>query len=49
MVLDLLDALSRDGGRTLVMATHSQACAARCDRVLRVADGRVREEAAAGR
>jgi putative ABC transport system ATP-binding protein len=42
-VLDLLEELCGDGRRTLVLATHSPACAARCDRVLRIVDGHVEE------
>ncbi|MEY2979904.1 MAG: ABC transporter ATP-binding protein [Planctomycetota bacterium] len=42
-VLDLLGELCDDGRRTLVLATHSTSCAARCDRVLRIVDGHVEE------
>jgi putative ABC transport system ATP-binding protein len=46
-VLDLLGELCSDGRRTLVLATHSATCAARCDRVLRIVDGHVEEVAGA--
>lgn len=42
-VLDLLDELCGDGRRTLVLATHSASCAARCERVIRIVDGHVEE------
>jgi putative ABC transport system ATP-binding protein len=38
-VLDLLERLTRGAGRTLVVATHSAAVAARADRVLAIDDG----------
>jgi len=40
-VLDLLESIARGQGRAVVMATHSAAAAARCDRVLVVEDGRL--------
>jgi putative ABC transport system ATP-binding protein len=40
-VLDLLERLTRGAGRTLVVATHSDAVAARADRVLAIEDGRL--------
>ena len=43
-VLTLLSGLSRDAGRTLVIVTHSEEAAARADRVLRIEDGRIRED-----
>ena len=42
-VLALLCSLTRDRGRTLVVATHSRAVAAQADRVLRVEGARVVE------
>ena len=39
-VFDLLMGLVRDQGLTLVMATHDAELASRCDRVLRMRDGR---------
>jgi putative ABC transport system ATP-binding protein len=38
-VLDLLERLTRGAGRTLLLATHSDAVAARADRVLAIEDG----------
>ncbi len=43
-VLTLLCGLSRDTGRTLIIVTHSEEAAARADRVLRIEDGRIRED-----
>ncbi len=43
-VLTLLSGLSRDAGRTLIIVTHSEEAAARADRVLRIEDGRIRED-----
>nr|WP_321983794.1 ATP-binding cassette domain-containing protein [uncultured Lichenicoccus sp.] len=40
-VADLMFALQRDRGTTLVLITHDQTLAARCDRVLSVSDGRL--------
>ena len=42
-VLELLRA-SADAGQTLVMVTHDPVAAAYCDRVVFLADGRVRHE-----
>ena len=49
-VLDLLDRLTRQAGRTMVMATHSLEVVGLADRVFRLQDGRLVEtwEAAAG-
>lgn len=44
-VLTLLCELSRDAGRTLIIVTHSEEAAARADRLLRIEDGRIREDA----
>ncbi len=38
-VADLLFAASQDHGATLVLITHDEALAARCDRILRLQDG----------
>jgi putative ABC transport system ATP-binding protein len=44
-VLDLVEACRREFGFALVLATHDPGVAARCDRVVQLADGRlVREE-----
>ena len=40
-VLDLLTALARDEGRTLLVVTHDDALAARADAVLHLVDGRL--------
>lgn len=44
-MLDLLDRLVRDAGRTLLAVTHSRELAAHADRVLRIVDGRLVEGA----
>jgi putative ABC transport system ATP-binding protein len=41
VILDLLVELQREFGVTVVMATHSNEAAARCDDRIRLADGRV--------
>ncbi|QFT84089.1 Lipoprotein-releasing system ATP-binding protein LolD [Halomonas sp. THAF12] len=50
-IIDSLFALNREAGTTLVLVTHDLALARRCDRCLRLADGRLeaiaREEAEA--
>jgi putative ABC transport system ATP-binding protein len=38
-VMDLLFELARADGATLILITHDMALAARCDRILRIADG----------
>ena len=40
-VIDLLFSLSQKNGTTVVMVTHSNELAARCDRVIRLQDGQV--------
>jgi putative ABC transport system ATP-binding protein len=45
-VLDLLTALQRDRGVTLVIVTHSPEVAERADRVIRMRDGRVIDDRA---
>ena len=42
-VLTLLDKLVRHSGHTMLIATHSQHIAARCDRVLELHNGRLRQ------
>ncbi|MFG1915670.1 ABC transporter ATP-binding protein [Micromonospora sp. NPDC048898] len=43
-ILDLLLDLRDRHGMTILLATHEQAIAARCDRLIRLADGRVVED-----
>jgi putative ABC transport system ATP-binding protein len=40
-IMDLLFGLHRDHGATLILVTHDPALAARCDRVIRLDDGRL--------
>nr|WP_111300569.1 ATP-binding cassette domain-containing protein [Paracoccus saliphilus] len=40
-IMDLLFDLSRTHGATLILVTHAPDLAARCDRVIRLADGRI--------
>ncbi|SBW08175.1 putative transporter subunit: ATP-binding component of ABC superfamily [uncultured Alphaproteobacteria bacterium] len=40
-VADLMFAAAGPGGATLILITHDEALAARCDRVVRLADGRI--------
>jgi putative ABC transport system ATP-binding protein len=42
-VLDLLFTLHRERGLTMLIATHDPAVAARCQRVIRLRDGRIEE------
>ena len=44
-IIELLFALNREQGATLVLVTHDQELAAYCDRVLELDDGRMREPA----
>lgn len=44
-IMDLLFGLRDRHGATLVLVTHASALAARCDRVIRLRDGRVDEDA----
>ena len=45
-IVDLLFGLSRENGATLVLVTHAPDLAAKCDRVVRLNDGRVVEDMA---
>ncbi|HBT00251.1 MAG TPA: ABC transporter, partial [Citreicella sp.] len=40
-IMDLLFGLRDDHGATLVLVTHSRQLADRCDRVVRLTDGRI--------
>lgn len=40
-IVDLMFSLRGDAGGTLVLVTHDEALARRCDRVVRMADGRI--------
>ncbi|EOC1326582.1 putative ABC transporter ATP-binding protein YbbA [Cronobacter dublinensis] len=44
-IADLLFSLNRDSGTTLILVTHDPALASRCDRTLRLRDGKLWEEA----
>ncbi|EOW6643280.1 putative ABC transporter ATP-binding protein YbbA [Cronobacter muytjensii] len=44
-IADLLFSLNRDSGTTLILVTHDPELAARCDRTLRLRDGKLWEEA----
>jgi putative ABC transport system ATP-binding protein len=46
-VVEMLFALRRDVGSALILVTHDHALAARCDRVVTMADGRLIENSAA--
>ncbi|MDF1793621.1 MAG: ABC transporter ATP-binding protein [Thalassobaculaceae bacterium] len=45
-IIDLLFGLARDGGTTLLLITHDMELADRCDRMVKVADGKVVEDSA---
>jgi len=44
-IVDLLFSLNRDFATTLILVTHDEQLAARCDRRLRMRDGKLQEEA----
>jgi putative ABC transport system ATP-binding protein len=46
-VVELLEALNRESGSTVVLVTHDLTLASRADRLIRLADGRVVEDSAA--
>ena len=48
-IVDLMLALKHDRGATLVLVTHDQALAARCDRTIRLRSGRIEADAPAAR
>ena len=43
-ILDLLVTLRQDRGMTVLLATHEQHVAARCDRLIRLSDGRITDD-----
>ncbi len=47
-VVDLLFRLQKRDGATLILVTHDEALAEQCDVVVRMADGRITEEASVG-
>jgi putative ABC transport system ATP-binding protein len=44
-IIDLMFALKRDRGATLVLVTHDPSLAAKCDRSIKLRSGRIEEEA----
>lgn len=48
-VIDLIFGLGRGRGTTLVLVTHDETLAQRCERVVRMADGRIASDTAAER
>jgi putative ABC transport system ATP-binding protein len=42
-IIELMFAMNREAGTTLVLVTHDEALAARCGRVLRLAAGRLQD------
>lgn len=47
IIMELLFEMNREAGTTLLLVTHDQQLAARCDRTLRLHDGSLHEEARA--
>jgi putative ABC transport system ATP-binding protein len=47
-VIELLFGLQRRRGATLLLITHDQALARRCDRIIHIADGRITHEETTG-
>jgi putative ABC transport system ATP-binding protein len=45
-IIDLMFALKRDRGATLILVTHDLALASKCDRIIRLRSGRVEDPAA---
>lgn len=45
LIEDLLFELNREFGTTLIMVTHDEKLAQKCDRILRIEDGRILEQA----
>lgn len=47
-IIDLLFSLNADAATTLVLVTHDEKLAARCQRILRIEDGRLKNDSPAG-
>lgn len=47
-IIEMMFALHRERGTTLILVTHDAALAARCDRIIHMADGRIAREEAGG-
>ena len=45
LIEDLLFELNREFGTTLIMVTHDERLAQKCDRILRIEDGQIQEQA----
>lgn len=45
-IIELMFSLNRESGTTLILVTHDEALAARCNRIMRMHAGRLREETA---
>ncbi len=45
-IVDLIFALNRTHGATLVLVTHDEALARRCRRIVRLRDGRIESDSA---
>ncbi|GAA0897741.1 ABC transporter ATP-binding protein [Virgisporangium aurantiacum] len=43
-IMDLLVTLRKDRGMTILLATHEQHVASRCDRLIRLSDGRITDD-----
>lgn len=46
-IIELMFSLNRESGTTLILVTHDEALAARCNRIMRMNAGRLREETVA--
>lgn len=42
-IIELMFALNREAGTTMILVTHDEALAARCDRIIRLASGRLEQ------
>ncbi len=48
VIMDLIFGLAREHGSTLLLITHDPALAARCGRIVHLADGRIKDDRPAG-